>query len=88
MVYYPVCLQWLLGLARLFTECRHWSGTAWVVQWKCPGHFLGISGILVKQFSDNKPYFICLDKLNKNNPPHKFVKIQIQNNKNINNLCT
>ncbi len=46
------------------------------------------SGILIKQFSDHKPYFMCLDKLNKNNPPPKFVKIKIQNNKSINNLCT
>ncbi len=29
-----------------------------------------------------------IDKLNKNNPPPKFIKIRIQNNKTINSLCT
>ncbi len=38
------------------------------------------SGILIKQFSDHKPYFICLEKLKKNNTPPNFVKIKIQNN--------
>ncbi len=46
------------------------------------------SGILIRQFSDHKPYFICLVKLNRNNPPPKFIKIRIQNNKNINSPCT